>query len=120
MAHAPAREQRRITFVKGFMARGEEWVEVTIGNISDHGMMVKCDCPPAVGTRVSVRRRGAGAEGVVQWVNGRRFGMKCDGEVDQRGFVADSAAAAAPMDSAAMHRPHFVERLWHWRRDGCG
>jgi hypothetical protein len=117
MARPPARELRRITFVKGMMARGDEWDEVTIGNISAHGMMIKCLHPPLVGDRVTVRRRGAGAHGVVQWVHGRRFGLLCESEIDQDAFVADSAASAAPQVApGAMQGPRVTDKLWHWRR----
>lgn len=118
MARQSDREQRKITFVKAHMALGGEWVEVQIGNISPHGMMLKCAVPPAVGTTVMIRRRAAGAIGVVQWVQGRRCGIYCAQALDQQAFVAESAKAAAPMDAAAMQPPRFVERLWHWRRHG--
>lgn len=111
----PKREQRKITFVKAFMAVGEEWVEVTVSNISAHGMMVKCDVPPPVGSPVTIRRRGAGAQGTVRWVNGRRFGMYSPEDLDLSGFVAASAAETLAMDNAVTQKPRAFERLWHWR-----
>lgn len=100
------------------MAREDEWVEVQIGNISPHGMMLKCAVPPTLGSTVTIRRRAAAATGIVQWVAGRRCGILSAQEIDQSGFVAESARAAAPVDAAAMQAPRFVERLWHWRRHG--
>lgn len=118
MPRKTAREQRKITFVKAYLASDGDWLEVQIGNISAHGMMLKCANPPAVGSTVMIRRRAAGATGVVQWVQGRRCGINCAQEIDQDAFVAESARAAAPVNPVAMQAPRFVERLWHWRRFG--
>ncbi|MEO0063088.1 MAG: hypothetical protein RLZZ08_1648 [Pseudomonadota bacterium] len=109
------RDQRKITFTKAFMAVGEGWSDVTIGNMSAHGMMVKCADPPAVGASVTIRRRGAAATGIVQWVNGRRFGLHSHDPIDIAGFNAESAAEASQREASTMAAPRLVERVWHWR-----
>lgn len=118
MAGLPIREQRKITFTKAYMAVGEEWVEVTIGNISSTGMMVKCNDVPARGASVTIRRRAAGVSGTVQWVNGRRFGLKADEPIDLEAFLAMSAAEANLHQPATLHAPRLLDRVWHWRSRG--
>lgn len=118
MAVLPIREQRKITFTKAFMAVGEDWVEVTIGNISAHGMMVKCNHLPAVGAAVTIRRRAAGVTGVVQWVNGRRFGLKAAEPIDLGAFLAESAADANRQQAQGVQTGSVLDRVWHWRSRG--
>jgi hypothetical protein len=114
MPSSSARDQRRITFIKAFMADGDGWVDVTIANLSAHGMMVKCNLPPSVGSAVSIRRRGAGASGVVQWTSGRRFGLYSADPIDLDGFAAESAAEANQQSHAPAPQS-VIDRLWHWR-----
>lgn len=115
MALHSARENRRMTFIKAFLAVGEGWVEVTISNISPHGMMVKCNEPPALGTVVTIRRRAAGVTGTVVWANGRRFGLRSDEPIDQEAFGAESAADAHRREKPVVARPRLADRFWHWR-----
>lgn len=119
MATLPNREQRKITFTKAYMAVDGDWLDVTIGNISTAGMMVKCTAVPSLGAEVTIRRRAAGVSGTVQWVNGRRFGLKAAERIDLSAFLAESAAEAnqrKPIAVAAT--PSLFDRVWHWRSRG--
>lgn len=115
MALHSARENRRLTFIKAFLAVGEGWAEVTISNISAHGMMVKCNEPPALGATVTIRRRAAGAVGTVMWVKGRRFGMRSVEPIDQDAFGAESAAEIHRREKPVLAKPRLTDRFWHWR-----
>lgn len=119
MAVLPIREQRKITFTKAYMAQGEGWVDVTIANISSSGMMVKCGDVPQRGASVTIRRRAAGVTGTVQWVSGRRFGLKADHPIDLAAFLAESAAEVNQHQSSAVAgRSGLFDRVWHWRSRG--
>lgn len=118
MAILPIREQRKITFTRAFMAVGEDWVEVTIANISSTGMMVKCAVMPDVGATVTIRRRGAGVTGTVKWANGRRFGLKADEPIDLAAFLAESAAEANRHEHTTVQATPLLDRVWHWRSRG--
>lgn len=72
------------------MRAGEEWVEVTIGNISTSGLMVKCQAATPVGSHVEVRRRGTAIIGEVVWSMRTRFGLRSFEPIDLEALTTES------------------------------
>ncbi|MBB4838681.1 hypothetical protein HNP52_001750 [Sphingomonas kyeonggiensis] len=52
------------------------WSDVTIRNISPHGMMLLAPFPPRPGTYVEVRRASLAMVGRVVWVKGKTLGIQ--------------------------------------------
>lgn len=113
MFRSRSRSQRKIAFIKAQMRRGPDWQEVTIGNASETGLMVKCAEPPAAGAEVEIRRRGVCIIGKVVWATRTRFGMQATEPIDLEGLAADSDLQAR---SAGPRTPQPGTSLWHWRR----
>jgi hypothetical protein len=52
------------------------WSDVTIRNISPHGMMLLAPFPPKPGTYVEVRKASLALVGRVVWVQGKALGIQ--------------------------------------------
>jgi hypothetical protein len=72
------------------MLVGEEWVEVTLANLSSHGAMVRSVAARPVGTEVEIRRRGVRIIGTVVWAMPTRFGIKSIEAIDLPALMAQS------------------------------
>ena len=83
-------------FAKACMRAGEEWPEISIGNVSSGGFMAKFDALPAVGETIEVRHRGLIIFGRVTWVKRRRFGVEASEPIDLEALFAKSDLGAAP------------------------
>lgn len=112
MARPQSRAQRKTAFIKAHIRVGEDWVEITIGNISTSGLMVKCQNSPPVGAHVAVRRRGTGIMGEVVWSTRTRFGLRSFEPIDVEALTAESGLNANQVRGEEPGR----RRLWHWRR----
>ena len=90
----------------------DAWTEVTIGNISVSGLMVKCQEPPPVGSQVELRRRGVVINGRVVWSRRSRFGLQSTEPIDVDALTAQSGLTANQSQAETLPR----RGLWHWRR----
>lgn len=70
------RESRREVVIPAQMRSKGGWSDVTIRNISPHGMMLLAPFPPRPGTFVEVRRASLALVGKVVWVKGKALGIK--------------------------------------------
>jgi hypothetical protein len=91
MGSQKSREQRRIVMVKARMRVSADWVEVTICNVSSRGLMAKCADPPAKGSYIELRQRGARIIGRVAWAQGLRFGIRTQDRIDLAALLAEPA-----------------------------
>lgn len=94
------------------MRDGDAWTEVTIGNISVSGLMVKCPEPRAVGSQVELRRRGVTVDGRVVWSRRSRFGLQSTEPIDVDALTAQSGLTVNQSHAETLPR----QGLWHWRR----
>ena len=70
------RESRREVVIPAQMRSKGGWSDVTIRNISPHGMMLLAPFPPRPGTYVEVRRASLALGGKVVWVEGKALGIQ--------------------------------------------
>ncbi len=70
------RESRREVVIPAQMRSKRGWSDVTIRNISPHGMMLLAPFPPRPGTYVEVRRASLAMVGRVVWVKGKTLGIQ--------------------------------------------
>lgn len=70
------RESRREVVIPAQMRSRRGWSDVTIRNISPHGMMLLAPFPPKPGTYVEVHRASLSLVGRVVWVKGKTLGIQ--------------------------------------------
>ncbi len=70
------RESRREVVIPAQMRSKRGWSDVTIRNISPHGMMLLAPFPPRPGTYVEVRKASLALVGRVVWVKGKTLGIQ--------------------------------------------
>ena len=107
MFGSPRRPERRLTSVKAQMRTGEQWTEVTLANVSTHGVMVKGTEPPVLGSPVELRRRGVTILGHVVWASRTRFGVQTPEAIDLPSLMAESGLQP---DRRACERPATPRR----------
>jgi len=108
------RESRREVVIPAQMRSKRGWSDVTIRNISPHGMMLLAPFPPRPGTYVEVRRASLALGGKVVWVEGKALGIQLierlnfnallraanEGLVASQNRTAANDAAAPPADTS--------------------
>lgn len=95
------------------MRFGDEWLDITISNISASGLMVKCQDAPPVGAHVELRRRGTTIIGEVVWSTRTRFGLRSFHPIDVEALTADSGLDVNRTRTGEPTR----QSTWHWRRN---
>lgn len=70
------RESRREVVIPAQMRSKRGWSDVTIRNISPHGMMLLAPFPPKPGSYVEVHRASLALVGRVVWVQGKTLGIQ--------------------------------------------
>ncbi len=93
------------------MLHGDAWLDITLGNISASGLMVKCPSPPRIGTVIEIRRRGIAIHGEVVWSMPTRFGLRSFEPIDVEALTAE---ADLNVHQTRVEAP-FSGSLWHWR-----
>jgi hypothetical protein len=106
MGSQKSREQRRIVMVKARMRASDDWVDVTICNVSSRGLMAKCADPPAKGTYIELRQRGACIIGRVAWAQGLRFGIRTQERIDLAALLAQPALKGVRAQRERRIEPH--------------
>ncbi|NYT40207.1 PilZ domain-containing protein [Sphingomonas sp. R-74633] len=84
------RESRREVVIPAQMRSKGGWSDVTIRNISPHGMMLLAPFPPKPGTLVEVHKASLALVGRVIWVKGKTLGIQL---VERLNFTALFRAA---------------------------
>jgi hypothetical protein len=77
-----AREERRTIFLKVRLRTDEGWRDVTIGNVSLHGLMLRGPSLPPKGAFIEVRHRSVCIIGRIVWSNGSCCGVRTQDVVD--------------------------------------
>ncbi len=106
------RSQRRVTFVKAKLRKGEGWENVQIGNVSSSGLLVRLSDPPPPGQEIEIRHRGCCIVGKVVWKARSRIGVRSHEPIDVDALLAESGIGKSRSDSLydAPH-PSFWKRL---------
>lgn len=99
------RESRREVVIPAQMGSKGGWSDVTIRNVSPHGMMLLAPFPPKPGTLVEVRKASLELVGRVVWVKGKTLGIQL---IERLNFTA--LFRAANEGSATNHAaPPLIE-----------
>jgi hypothetical protein len=73
--------------------RGDNgWSDVTICNLSDHGLMARCSDPPPRGSFVELRKGGVTIVGQVRWSRDKRIGVRTQDRIDMVSVLEESPA----------------------------
>lgn len=80
-------------FVTAVMVAGREQSAVKVRNMSPTGAMVESTVTAQPGTRIKLVRGRLVAEGAIVWTSGNRHGVKLDGEVSVKDWLAGPAKA---------------------------
>lgn len=96
------RESRREVVIPAQMRSKGGWSDVTIRNISPHGMMLLAPFPPKPGTYVEVRKASLALVGQVVWVKGKTLGIKL---IERLNFNALLRAANEGWAASQSHAP---------------
>jgi len=82
-------------------------VRVKVRNISTHGLMAEADFTPHRGQPISFELRNIGwVEGLVAWVEGKRFGVGLVSEIDPKA----TRSAPAPLEQRIAETPDLIVR----------
>jgi hypothetical protein len=112
MVGRQSRAPRKTAFIKAHMRDGEQWLDVSIGNVSSSGLMVRSQAFPPVGATLEIRRRGVTINGEVVWSTKTRFGLRSFEPIDLDALTAESGLNVSQQNDEAPVR----RGLWHWRR----
>lgn len=133
MGSQKPREQRRSVFVTCRLRGDGGWSDVTICNLSDHGLMARCSDPPPRGAFVELRKGAVTIVGQVRWARDQHIGVRTQDRIDpesvlepapaglsrprndRRAVVREAVAAApgpSPGDLAEQSRRR--SRLFDW------
>lgn len=101
------REQRYAARILAEMRSGAGWATVTIGNVSNRGVMLRCEDPPERGTFVELRCRNTVIVARVVWSGRGSCGLRTQDRVDREalfGRAPGPATAATPDEPACTRR----------------
>lgn len=109
------RESRREVVIPAQMRTKGGWSDVTIRNISPHGIMLLAPFPPKPGTYVEVRKASLALVGRVIWVKGKTLGIQLIERLNfnallraaNEGWAASQVQAPVPETTAAT--PSFID-----------
>jgi hypothetical protein len=88
------REDRRPISVPARLRSETGWSDVTIGNVSSRGMMLRCVAPPPQRAYIEVRHQGVCIVGQIVWINGARCGVRTQDLVDVAGLLSQGGRRA--------------------------
>jgi hypothetical protein len=78
---------------------GGKWSDGCIHDVSDKGMLLSSDSPPAIGTYVDIRRGTLAIVGRVVWNGGSRFGVRTRDPVSIAALIAEPVLKSRPATS---------------------
>ncbi|WP_380783563.1 PilZ domain-containing protein [Sphingomonas sp. R86520] len=78
---------------------GGKWSDGCIHEVSDKGVLLSSDSPPAIGTYVDIRRGTLAIIGRVVWNGGSRFGVRTRDPVSIAALIAEPVLKSRPPTS---------------------
>lgn len=100
------REPRKAVLLPARMRTNTGWVDVSIHNVSAHGMMLQAVNAPQPGSYLEIRRATTVIIARTIWVKGHFFGIRSQDELDARALATGRSATA--VDS--LHQWNGTER----------
>jgi len=82
------REDRRPVSVPARLRSEAGWSDVTIGNVSSRGLMLRCVAPPPQRAYIEVRHQGQCIVGQIVWISGPRCGVRTQDRIDVAGLLS--------------------------------
>ena len=107
MGRQRTREQRRTVALTARLRSDDGWYDVTIGNVSSRGMMLRGRALPAKGEFIEIRQRSVVVIGRVVWSQGASCGVRTQDKVDIPALLSPSATRppAANLERRRAPRP---------------
>ena len=104
------REDRRPVSVRARLRTEAGWSDVTIGNVSSRGLLLRCVSPPPQRAYIEVRHQGVCIVGRIVWTCGGHCGVRTQDQIDVAGLLSPGSRPSKPVanDRRAASRP--VER----------
>ena len=84
------RPDRKLSSIKAQLRMGERWTEITLANVSSHGLMTKGAPQLPIGSLVEIRRRSVTINGQVMWATPTRLGVRAFEKIDLPALMATS------------------------------
>ena len=84
-----SREQRHPVAIAARMRGDHGWADISIRNVSLHGMLIQAERPPPPGAYLEVRLANLFYAVRTVWANGRLFGVRTRERIDLRRMLTD-------------------------------
>jgi len=88
------REARHTVLLPARMRAGNDWAEVSIHNVSAHGMLLQAVNTPRPGTYLEIRRATQVIIARTVWAKGHFFGIRTQDVIDSQALARGRTAAA--------------------------
>jgi len=88
------REARHTVLLPARMRTGNDWAEVSIHNVSAHGMLLQAVNTPRPGTYLEIRRATQVIIARTVWAKGHFFGIRTQDVIDSRALAQGRTAVA--------------------------
>jgi hypothetical protein len=82
------RSPRHKVRLQGRMRGDREWIDVSIKDLSETGLMAECACPPSRGHYIEIRRYDHSLVGVVVWSKENRFGVCLADKAEMQALIS--------------------------------
>ena len=101
------REDRRPVSVRARLRTEAGWSDVTIGNVSSRGLLLRCVSPPPQRAYIEVRHQGVCIVGRIVWTSGGHCGVRAQDRIDVAGLLSPASRPSKPVanDRRAASRP---------------
>jgi hypothetical protein len=93
------------------MTHNDDWIDVTIGNVSVTGFVIKGGPALAVGEFVHVQHRGTALKGKVVRTSRTRLAVQSCDLIDLSSLFAKGSLKDAPVATAKPTKPDW----WRWQ-----
>jgi hypothetical protein len=90
MGRQREREQRRTVALTARLRSNQGWFDVTIGNVSSRGMLLRGSTLPSMGEFIEVRQQSVSVIGRVVWSHGANCGIRTQDAVDISSLLSTS------------------------------
>ena len=86
-----ARAPRKQVRLHGRLRQEYDWLDISIRDLSNRGLMAEADDPPGRGHYIEIRRYNQILVGRVVWKSGRKFGVLLADKIDMQAIIEGSS-----------------------------
>ena len=86
-----ARPPRKQVRLHGRLRQEYDWLDISIRDLSNRGLMAEADDPPGRGHYIEIRRYNQVLIGRVVWKSGRKFGVLLAENIDMQAIIEGSS-----------------------------